>query len=67
MKEPPYVSSLRIELPDYAIDNDVLKARLLAKEGVKDALIVSEERSAYVKIDSKVTNRVEIESLVKSA
>ncbi|MEN3754623.1 MFS transporter [Mangrovibacter yixingensis] len=67
MKEPPYVSSLRIELPDYAIDDDVLKARLLEKEGVKDALIVSEEHSAYVKIDSKVTNRVEIEALVKSA
>lgn len=66
MKEPPYVSSLRIELPEAALADENLSARLLAKDGVSDAFIVPEERSAYVKIDSKVTNRFEIESLVNA-
>ena len=66
MKEPPYVSSLRIELPETALADENLSARLLAKAGVSDAFIVPEERSAYVKIDSKVTNRFEIEALVNA-
>ncbi|WP_024552982.1 MFS transporter [Franconibacter helveticus 513] len=67
MKEPRYVSSLRIELPEGAENDDGLQQRLLAKDGVSEAVIVAQERSAYVKIDSKVTNRFEIEQLVKGA
>lgn len=66
MKEPPYVSSLRIALPEGVVA-DRLKARLLAKEGVSDVLVIAEEQSAYVKIDSKVTNRFEIEQAVREA
>ena len=36
------------------------KQRLLAKEGISEVLIVAKEHSAYVKIDSKVTNRFEV-------
>lgn len=67
MKEPPYVSSLRIALPEDVVADEALKARLLAKAGVSEVLVVAEEQSAYVKIDSKVTNRFEIEQAVREA
>jgi len=43
----------------------MLEARLRAKEGVKEVLVISEERSVYIKIDSKITNRFEIEQAIK--
>lgn len=60
MQEPPYVSSLRVEIPDDVAITDTLKQQLESKAGVSEVLIVPEERSAYVKIDSKVTNRFEV-------
>lgn len=65
MKEPPYVSSLRIEIPADIAANEALKVRLLETEGVKEVLIAEEEHSAYVKIDSKVTNRFEVEQAIR--
>lgn len=65
MTEPPYVASLRVELPEDVADDETLKQRLLAQPGVSDVNIIAQERSAYVKIDSKLTNRFEIEQLVK--
>lgn len=65
MEEPPYVSSIRVELPEEVNADDQLKARLLAKAGVSEAVIVPQEHSAYVKIDNKVTNRFEIEQVIK--
>jgi len=67
MKEPPYVSSLRIMLGDHHQDSAKLEKRLKAQPGVAAVFIVPEEKSAYVKIDSKVTSRVELEALVASA
>lgn len=67
MKEPPYVSSLRIALPEGTEIDSALQQRLLEKDGVSEAVIVPQERTAYVKIDSKVTNRFEIEQVVKGA
>ena len=66
MKEPRYVSSLRVEIPEDVEISDALKQRLEVKEGVTEVLIVPEERSAYVKIDSKVTNRFEVEQALKA-
>lgn len=66
MHEPPYVSSLRILLEDDTPDYQALEKRLKAKPGVAAVFIVPEEKSAYVKIDSKVTNRLELEALVGS-
>lgn len=65
MTEPPYVASLRVELPEDVANDETLKQRLLAQPGVSDVNIIAQERSAYVKIDSKLTNRFEIEQLVK--
>ncbi len=67
MQEPPYVSSLRIEIPEGVVLNDALQQRLLQTAGISDVLVVAEERSAYVKIDSKVTNRFEVEQAIKGA
>lgn len=65
MQEPPYVSSLRIVLRD-DIDIPALEKRLNAQPGVAAVFIAQEEKSAYVKIDSKVTSRPELEALVAS-
>ncbi|HAU5636170.1 MFS transporter [Citrobacter amalonaticus] len=67
MKEPPYVSSLRVVIPPEITADDVLKQRLLATEGVSEVLIAQQEHSAYVKIDSKVTNRFEVEQAISRA
>ncbi|MCU5772020.1 MFS transporter [Erwiniaceae bacterium BAC15a-03b] len=67
MKEPPYVSSLRITLQEAQGSFEKVEQRLKAQPGVSAVFIVPEEKSAYVKIDSKVTNRVELEALVASA
>lgn len=64
MQEPPYVSSLRIAIPDDVAIDDALQQRLRATAGVSEVLVVAEERSAYVKIDSKVTNRFEVQQAV---
>lgn len=61
MKEPPYVSSLRVMLPENIVADSELETRLLSKPGVKEVLLVPGEHSVYIKIDSKLTNRYEIE------
>ncbi|WP_318392368.1 MFS transporter [Enterobacter sp.] len=66
MQEPPYVSSLRIEIPDGVPVDESLTQRLRETPGVSEAMVVVEERSAYVKIDSKVTNRFEVEQALRS-
>ncbi|ORJ49011.1 hypothetical protein B2M27_17480 [Kluyvera intermedia] len=67
MQDPAYVSSLRIAIPEDVTPDASLQARLLATEGVSEVLVVAEERSAYVKIDSKVTNRFEVEQAISRA
>jgi len=66
MQEPPYVSSLRLVLSDAVLAVPNLEKRLKAQPGVASVFIVPEEKSAYIKIDSKVTSRVEIEALLAS-
>ena len=66
MQEPPYVSSLRIVLSDAALAVPNLEQRLKAQPGVNAVFIVPEEKSAYIKIDSKVTSRPELEALLGS-
>ena len=67
MQEPPYVSSLRITLSEQAVQDAALASRLRAQPGVADVVVVPEERSAYIKIDSKITNRQTLEQLVDVA
>ncbi|MBU9848137.1 MFS transporter [Rahnella ecdela] len=67
MTEPPYVSSLRITLSELAVKDSALQARILAQPGVAEAVVVPEEFSAYVKVDTKQTNRKALEQLVSVA
>ncbi|GBU12137.1 transporter [Enterobacterales bacterium] len=64
MSEPPYVSSLRITLSELAVKDSALEARIKAQPGVAEAVVVPEELSAYVKVDTKQTNRKKLEQLV---
>lgn len=63
MQEPPYVSSLRVVI-DRTDNAQSLEQRLRHAPGVSNVLIIPEERAAYIKIDSKTTNRQEIEALI---
>jgi len=67
MSEPPYVSSLRITLSELAVKDSALEARIKAQPGVAEAVVVPEELSAYVKVDTKQTNRKALEQLVAAA
>lgn len=64
MQEPPYVSSLRVTLEHCRLDKLSLEKILKSHAGVSDVFIVPEEHSAYIKIDSKVTSRAELEKLI---
>ncbi|MGB6190248.1 MAG: MFS transporter [Aeromonas molluscorum] len=66
MKEPPYVSSLRIVLPDGVAATPALEQKVRDREGVKDVLLASAERSLYVKVDSRRIKRSDLEQLVAS-
>lgn len=67
MQEPPYVSSLRITLSESAVKNTTLEERLKAQPGVTEVVVVTAERSAYVKVDIKQTNRNQLEQLINAA
>ncbi|UBO75272.1 MFS transporter [Aeromonas rivuli] len=64
MQEPPYVSSLRIVLPEGVEATEALEQKVRAREGVKDVLLDSAERSLYVKVDSRRIKRSDLEQLV---
>lgn len=67
MREPPYVASLRIALLTPYGSFDEIEQRLKSQPGVNAVLIIPEEKSAYVKIDSQMTNRFELEALIATA
>ncbi|MBD2784785.1 MFS transporter [Xenorhabdus sp. DI] len=66
LRQPPYVSSIRIILPEQLSTPEILAKKLLAQAGVKDVVIAPEELSAYIKVDTKLTNREQLEQLVLS-
>ena len=66
MQEPPYVSSLRITLSELAVKDSALEERIRAQPGVTEAVVVRAERSAYIKVDTKKTNRSQLEELVNA-
>ncbi|MDO2948060.1 MFS transporter [Aeromonas simiae] len=64
MSEPPYVSSLRIVLPEGVSADAALEKRIRACEGVSDVLLAGAEHSIYVKVDTKRIGRSDLERLV---
>ncbi|MFP1768026.1 MFS transporter [Lonsdalea quercina] len=67
MQEPPYLSSLRIALSDQTLQDPQLEQKMRGLPGVAEVIIVPHEFSAYVKIDSKQTNRQTLEQWLHSA
>ncbi|MDD0996700.1 MFS transporter [Pseudomonas sp. TNT2022 ID1044] len=66
MREPPYVTSLRLPLSPEAIREAGLVERLKAVVGVTDAVIVADEAAIYIKLDTELLDRTTLESLVNN-
>lgn len=64
MREPPYVTSLRLPLSPEAIREAGLTERLKAVPGVTDAVVVAEEAAIYIKLDTEILDRASLERLV---
>ncbi len=67
MREPPYVTSLRLPLTPDALRDAGLADRLKAVEGVTDAVVVAEEAAIYIKLDTKLLDRASLERMVNPA
>lgn len=67
MREPPYVTSLRLPLSAAALGDAGLVARLLATPGVADAVVVAEEGAIYIKLDTEQLDRTSLERLINAA
>ncbi len=64
MREPPYVTGLRLPLSPDAALNPLLAEQMLAVPGVSDAVVIVEEAAAYLKVDMKLLDRAELDRLV---
>lgn len=67
MREPPYVTSLRLPLSVAALQEVGLAERLLAVPGVADAIVVADEAAIYIKVDTQQLDRMSLERLIDSA
>jgi MFS family permease len=67
MREPAYVSSYRLPLPQELVRDEALLRRILAVPGVAEAVVVAEEAAAYVKVDTQVLDRDELDRAVAPA
>ncbi len=65
MKEPPYVSSIRLVIPsDTSGDTAKLETLILSQPGVSEAVVMEKEHAAYIKVDTKKTSRSQLEALL---
>ena len=67
MREPPYVTSLRLPLSPEAQRDAGLAERLKAVKGVTDAVVVAEEAAIYIKLDTELLDRASLERMVNPA
>ncbi len=67
MKQPPYVKSYRLPLPDAPFRDEALLRRILAVPGVAEAVIVAEEAAAYIKVDTQVLDREALDRVLQPA
>ncbi len=66
MNQPPYVSSIRIELPHQFKNKAQLQHCLETQAGVMEVVIIDEEMSVYVKVDRKIITREQLETMIKT-
>ena len=67
MREPPYVTSLRLPLSGAALQEVGLAERIQATPGVADAVVVVEEAAIYVKVDTQQLDRTSLQRLIEAA
>ena len=67
MREPPYVTSLRLPLSRAAQQEPGLAERIQAVPGVADAVVVAEEAAIYVKVDTQQLDRTSLQRLIDAA
>ena len=67
MREPPYVTSLRLPLSPEAQRDAGLAERIKAVKGVTDAVVVAEEAAIYIKLDTELLDRASLERMVNPA
>ncbi|MFI8384138.1 MFS transporter [Pseudomonas sp. NPDC079086] len=65
MREPPYVTSLRLPLSAAALQEAGLAERLQAVPGVADAIVVRDEAAIYIKVDIQQLDRTSLERLIE--
>lgn len=67
MREPPYVTSLRLPLSPEAQRDTGLADRVLAVRGVTDAVVVADEAAIYIKFDKELLDRASFDEVVNPA
>lgn len=67
MQQPPYVSSIRLELPNQYTNVAQLQEKLACQPGVMDAVVIAQEQSVYIKVDRKVTSREQLEAIIQAS
>lgn len=65
LRQPPYVSSIRLDLPINNINYQLIADILRRQPGVSDVVIIEEERAAYIKTDTKLSNRSQLEAMLQ--
>lgn len=67
MKQPPYLQSVTLPLEDEGeLDAGVWVSRLMGVTGVEEAVVVKEERAAYLKVDNARLDREQLMRLSHS-
>ncbi|EKT54335.1 MFS transporter [Providencia burhodogranariea] len=66
MQQPPYVSSIRLELPNNYTNVVRLQEELAYQPGVMDVVVIAQEQSVYIKVDRKVTSREQLEAIIQA-
>lgn len=67
MKEPPYVTSLKLPIEMGTLQANNVANYLMKQQGITEALLVSEESALYVKFDKQQIKAEDIAQLVKEA
>ena len=64
MEEPPYVTSTRLTVAGDVAPDEELLSELCSQPGVMDALYVAEDAAVYVKFDTKLNEREQLQALL---
>ena len=64
MSEPPYVTSYRLAVDPILVRDEALLRRVLDVPGVAEAIIVAEEAAAYIKVDTQLLDREQLDRVI---